>query len=450
MSPAPNLADVETGATVSVTFNQAIDPSTLTGSTFTVTVGGTALPTAVTYMAAAQTARATAPLLPDESYQVELTTGVLTAAGVGLGAAEQWSFSTRPWETVTVDAGGSVGAYTSLVLDQSGGVHVTYVDNTNLDLKYATCVADCAMAANWQTVTVDAAGDVGANSSLAIDRNGALHVGYLDNTNDDLKYATCAAACAMAVNWQTVTVDAAGFVGYYTSLTVDGSQGVHVSYHDGSAQDLRYATCPATCETVTNWQTVTVDAPGNVGFYTSPVVDASGQVHLTYQDFTNKDLKYATCAAACATAANWQTVTVDATGDVGYWTSLAIDAGGRLHVSYGDYTDFSNHTVKYATCAAACATAASWQTVTLDASLNLGTSLEVDGSGRIHVSYQARNLDLEYATCAAACSTAANWRFATIEAAGDLGFYSSLAVDGNGRLHVSSQDGYNGDLRYSE
>jgi hypothetical protein len=148
VTPAAGAADVETGATVAVVFNQAIDPATLTAATFQVKRDGVPLPAALSYEAATQTARAAAPLLPDAAYVVKVTTGVRTPAGSALSASQVWSFTTRAWQAVTVDADGSVGQYTSLAVDGSGSLHVSFFDGTNANLKYATCVADCASAAS--------------------------------------------------------------------------------------------------------------------------------------------------------------------------------------------------------------------------------------------------------------------------------------------------------------
>jgi hypothetical protein len=449
VTPAAAAAAVETGATVAVVFNQPIDPATLTSATFRVTRDGVPLTAALSWDAATRTARAAAPFLPDVTYQVAVTTGVRTPTNAALSAPEVWSFTTRAWQAVTVDADGNVGFYTSLAVDASGRLHVSYYDNTNADLKYATCAADCALTANWQAATVDADGNVGSYTSLAVDAGGRLHVSYRDGTNADLKYATCAADCAVAANWQAATVDADGNVGFYTSLAVDAGGRLHVSYRGGTNAGLKYATCAADCAVAANWQAATVDADGNVGSYTSLAVDAGGRLHVSYRGGTNADLKYATCAADCAVAANWQAATVDTDGDVVLFTSLAADGSGRLHVSYFD--DFYGN-LKYATCAAGCDAAANWRTATVDADtevVGLDNSLAVDAGGRLHVSYLDRtNGNLRYATCAADCEAIANWQAATVDADGNVGLYTSLAVDGSGRLHVSYYDNGNSSLKY--
>ena len=445
--PASGATGVEAGTTVQAYFNRALNPATVDVTTFTLSTGGTSLTSQVTYDAASQAAVLSGPLLPGRTYDATVLTGIRDVGGTALPAAHAWSFTTRTWQPVAVDQTGTVGRYSSLAVDASGHVHVSYFDDTNGELKYATCAASCTTAANWQSIAVDQGG-VGAYASLALDRSGGLHVSYSDVSLNDLKYATCAASCTTAGNWATVAVDQSGFVGDYTSLAVDGSGRVHVSYSDGTNVDLKYATCAASCTTAANWQTVVVDQTGFVGAYTSLAVDGSGRVHVSYQG--DADLKYATCPAGCTVAANWTNVAVDQTGYAGAYSSLAVDGSGRLHVGYFEETKGD---LRYATCAADCTTAANWQTVAADETGDIGysASLAVDGSGRLHVSYaDFTNGDLKYATCAADCTSPSSWQTTALDHTGNLGGedYTSLAVDPSGGVHVSYFDDTNGDLKY--
>lgn len=445
--PASAALDVEVGTTLQAYFSHSLNPSTLSDATFAISTGGTFLPRAVTYDGAHKAARLAGPFLPGQTYEATLFTGIQDAAGTPLPAAQSWSFTTRTWQALAVDEGGDVGRDPSLAVDANGRVHVTYYDGTNRDLKYATCAATCATSANWAMLAVDQTGDVGAHTSLAVDATGRLHVGYDDATNGNLKYATCAASCTSVANWKTITVDPSGFVAE-PSLAVDAGGRVHVAYLHAFGF-LMYATCAASCTTAANWQAAVPDASGNVGGGVSLAVDAGGRVHVSYNDAVNGDLDYATCAANCTTTANWASVAVDQPGDVGAMTALAVDATGRVHVGYWDST---NGDLKYATCVSSCGTAANWKLLAVDESGTVGSapSLAVDASERVFVSYYAYGSSgaLKYTTCAANCAAAASWQLVFADQAGSVGAGSSLAVDRHGAVHIGYYDLGNGDLKY--
>ncbi|MCL6582996.1 MAG: choice-of-anchor D domain-containing protein [bacterium] len=151
-----------------------------------------------------------------------------------------------------------------------------------------------------------------------------------------ITFSMFAAQAAVASSWQTFTIDSANNVGRYTSIAIDSSGRAHISYCNYTNDDLKYATNASG-----SWQTFTLDSTGVVGRYTSIAIDSSGQAHISYYNYTNGDLKYATNASG-----SWQTFTLDSTGDVGQYTSIALDQSGQAHISYYDYT---NGDLKYAT-----------------------------------------------------------------------------------------------------
>jgi hypothetical protein len=109
------------------------------------------------------------------------------------------------------------------------------------------------------------------------------------------------------------TLDSAGIVGSYTSITI-GSDGLGlISYHDETNGDLKVAHCEnAACSSVI---TATLDSTGTVGTHTSIIVGPDGLGLISYYDATNLDLKVAHCADVTCSSAT--TATLDGAGDVG-------------------------------------------------------------------------------------------------------------------------------------
>ncbi|NLI82633.1 MAG: VCBS repeat-containing protein [Deltaproteobacteria bacterium] len=284
---------------------------------------------------------------------------------------------------VTVDGGGAggpnVGEFSSIALDNLGNVHISYYDATNGALNYATNASGAFVVFPAIDGGIGGGLDAGQDTSIFVDANGTVHISYYDVANGDLKYAFGGPA-----GFTTVVVDDGGIaddnVGQYTSIAVVGDV-VHISYHDVTNGALKYATGtspgPFTVEVV--------DAAGGfTGWDSSIAVDSLGTVHISYYDFFDFDLKYAS-----GTAGAFAVVTLDDGGinndDVGQYTSLALDSGGFVHISY---YDFSNAALKYAN-----NTTGSFETsfvvegdgVTSDPGLY--SSIAVDSGDHVHISY---------------------------------------------------------------
>jgi hypothetical protein len=340
----------------------------------------------------------------------------------------------------------TVGFYSSIAIDSNGYKHISYYDETNKVLKYAT-----DKTGSWVNISVDTAGFVGYWTSIAIDSNDAVHISYQDNANDNLKYATCASSCSSASSWTTTSVDWPGTVGSYTSIAIDSNDAVHISYYDDTNKELKYATCASSCSSASSWTKISVDSdiPAHVGYYTSIAIDSNDAVHISYYVAINQDLKYATCASSCSSASSWTTTSVVTTGDVGSFTSIAIDSNDAVHISYYDGT---NDDLKYATCASSCSSASSWTTTSVDTTGNVGiwTSIAIDSNDAVHISYyDTTNKDLKYATCASSCSSASSWTTTSVDTTGIVGPYTSIAIDSNDAVHISYRDATNSDLKYA-
>ena len=113
-SPAAGATGVPTSSVVSAVFSRDMDVSSITAATFTVTEsGGTVVPGAISYDAAARKATFTPAslLLTSMTYTVRIDGSVRAADGVPFFNAVSWSFSTQLGTVVRLNSGD--GTYTA-------------------------------------------------------------------------------------------------------------------------------------------------------------------------------------------------------------------------------------------------------------------------------------------------------------------------------------------------
>jgi hypothetical protein len=219
------------------------------------------------------------------------------------------------------------------------------------------------------------------------------------------------------------TIDSAGYF-YYSSIGVPSGGAPVMSYYDNLNGALKVAKCGnPSCSFLATVNTV--DTSGDVGLYTSLAVPADGLPVISYFDQSNGDLKVAKCGdASCSTAT---ISTVDGADYVGYYTSIAVPADGLPVISYWDAT---NSDLKVAKCADASCTSAS-AIVVLDPFGASSTSIAVPNDGLPVVAWST-GMNLYVAKCGNADCTAGN----TITPVG-IGVNPSLFVPADNRPIVA-------------
>jgi hypothetical protein len=115
-----------------------------------------------------------------------------------------------------------------------------------------------------------------------------------------------------------------------------------------------------------------------------------------------------------------------------------LDAAGRPHISYFDVVLMSAYF-----------DGVSWLIEPVDSTwvgYPTSLSLALDGADRPHISYLPGRggLHLDYASF-----DGTSWQTETVNSAGEGGLYSSLALDSEGRPHISSYDWLESDLIYT-
>lgn len=227
----------------------------------------------------------------------------------------------------------------------------------------------------WHFETIDA----GAYPALALDAGGRAHVAYYDAGTHDLHYAVREAG-----GWQVEVADGRDYVGLDAALAVDADGYAHISHSSGSVHRLYY-----TYRDATGWHSETV--VDGTPFSRAPLlIDGMGGVHLLY---IVSDASADTIVHAVRDGASWAVETVatcvrSVYGGCGN-LDAALDGTGAIHAV------FSERRVGSTRLMVAAQSAGGWTLEPVSGLADLGVSglqqvaLDVDGSGRPHISFSS-------------------------------------------------------------
>ena len=368
-----------------------------------------------------------------------------------------YNYGGTSWSKHPVDSigsGATVGISTSIQVDSEGGIHISYSGWDTYDLKYAYNISETHYnQKNWNIVTVDSTGDLGYHSSLALDSNGFVHIAYEDFTHvgtwgGKLKYAN-----NINGNWKSEYTNLPYGSGLYNSIALDSEDRIYISSFNSINNSLMLVTNLSSTgpqSQNSNWESYLIS--NSPSAWTSIAIDSTDNIHLSYFDGSNESLVYAasTPSFPCINAGDcWSFETIDdrQTGGVGYFSSIAIDSKDKVHISYLD--DLPNEDLKYATNENGI-----WEFTTIDGNTfgyNIGDycSLSIDRNDNIHISYwDYTNNDLKYATSTIIPST--YWTNEVVDSSSNVGWWNSISTDSSGKTHVAYADMTSGDLKYAE
>jgi len=271
--------------------------------------------------------------------------------------------------------------------------------------------------------------------------------------NEDWAVSSANTTSPASAPWFVNTVDSLNDVGQHVSVALHPTSGFpYVSYYDATYHNLRmakYVGADGNCGPGNDWSCETVDSTGDVGQYSSIAVDPTdGYPIIAYYDLTNGALKL-----AIGSGVGWIIKTIDAPllWRTGLYASLKLDSTGKTHIAYY----FSNLMgadslwyAKYVGGGAGNCGGNDYQCDPIDSGDQVGkyASLALDSADRPRIAYYNGGNDaLMYAH-----QTGGIWTIREILPI-NSGQYASLHVDAdNGDLpHIAHYDSSNGKLGYA-
>jgi hypothetical protein len=209
------------------------------------------------------------------------------------------------WTLSTIDSGGRVGLWTSMVPAGSGTIcGVSYYDSTRGELKVAVLpVPSLEKSApegvtstnGWEISVVDS-GNVGAYSAMA-GTAGNERVAYRDRANNTIKFAWRNYRGA----WTIEVVDQVdpnpvlpdGDPAYQLSIAMlgTGPDSTAITYYDPVSRDLRVAIRRQNPDP-TYWRVATLDTTGDVGRSSSCAIRSNDSLYVAYRDVSEDALKF--------------------------------------------------------------------------------------------------------------------------------------------------------------
>src|SRR3989344_1883742 len=189
----------------------------------------------------------------------------------------------------------------------------------------------------------------------------------------------------------------------------------------------------------------TLDSSGDVGEYTSLALGSDGFARISYYDATNQDLKFARCLDEnCATK---NVTTVDSSGNVGSeYTSIALGSDGFARISY---YDGSNNDLKFVRCANADCTTKNITVIDSSGDMGQFSSLALGSDGFARISYITESGDdLKFARCTDAdCATK---NINTVDSSPNIDRNTSIALGSDGFARITYYDDGSDNLKFAQ
>ena len=233
-------------------------------------------------------------------------------------------------EVIPLDGGIYTNADTAMDIGERGEIAIAYarnstgpVDDTTRSLGLLYKWGD-----TWTDIILDNSTDTGLSPSLEIDRNGAIHIAYINRASGELYYQTNASSGS---GWQNMTLglaDGSSGVSNTDLLIHPTTNAVHIvaTGNDNTDYLKHYSNESG------SWINTTIsNLDYDEGSYPVVEMDCDGNLFVIYYNSSSGDLMMSSRVDN-----NWQNETVKAYSSanwkVGKNSDMVIDSAGTIHI----------------------------------------------------------------------------------------------------------------------
>ena len=263
---------------------------------------------------------------------------------------------------------------------------------------------------------------------ITITGSGFSNLAFTNITDDGINH-----------QWADSTADYTDQAGEWSSTVVDSNGHVHVVHINGGNYQIRHSVYDGT-----SWNSATIRNCGHTYCWdVDLVIDDNDELHAAY---TTYNTNYETLVYLHYDGTSWSDTEVSVSANFGP-VGIAVDSNNYPHISHAVSGQHCGDGLRLASY-----TGSTWTYHSVDIGSNRGcdSDIVIDENDDIYISYQVRDQSkLKVAT-----DKSGSWDLYTADSGPTSsslypGYMTSMAMDGQGQLHIAHFDDKNDDLRYS-
>lgn len=300
-------------------------------------------------------------------------------------------------------------------------VFTTVIQTSELEERYI----EVQFSSQIQTSITPSSGWTDGGEEITIRGSGFSELAFVNNTSDGIQH-----------QWAESVADYGYQAGHENAIVVDSNGHIHIVHANGDNYEFKHSIFDGTSWISTNIKT----CEGLYCWDTHMVIDDNDELHAAYSTNNNK-VMYMNYDGL-----SWSWHQISSTANVGP-VGIAVDSNNYPHISYVASGQHCGNGLVLASY-----DGTDWSTQVVESGSNRGcnSAIIINENDHINIAFQNRDQSkLIFAT-----DQSGSWQNYAVDGASNPssmypGYFSSMAMDQDGRFHIAHYDDKNDNLRYS-